>query len=259
MHSPEWKAALTDYLTMMTEYGPPGASSNGFNENLSLFQQGKCGMWIDATVAASFVTDPASSTVADKVGFAKFPNKDGVDNHGNWLWAWSLAIPASSDAPDAAKTFIAWATSKGYTDLVASKDGWRAAPPGTRTSLYANPDYQAAAPFAARLLEANFLEVDRGVVEAARSFGADNAQIIFRVMLPEALPAIVLNVSVLAVALIGYTAMAGVVGGGGLGDLAFRVGYSRFQDDVTLWCVLVLVLLVRAIQMVGNRLYKALR
>ena len=117
----------------------------------------------------------------------------------------------------------------------------------------------AAAPFAARLLEANFLEVDRGVVEAARSFGADNAQIIFRVMLPEALPAIVLNVSVLAVALIGYTAMAGVVGGGGLGDLAFRVGYSRFQDDVTLWCVLVLVLLVRAIQMVGNRLYKALR
>ena len=152
--SPEWKAALTDYLTMMTEYGPPGASSNGFNENLSLFQQGKCGMWIDSTVAASFVTDPASSTVADKVGFAKFPNKDGVDNHGNWLWAWSLAIPASSDAPDAAKTFIAWATSKGYTDLVASKDGWRAAPPGTRTSLYANPDYQAAAPFAAMTLTA---------------------------------------------------------------------------------------------------------
>ena len=152
--SAEWKAALGDYLTMMTEYGPPGASSNGFNENLSLFQQGKCAIWIDATVAASFVTDPANSTVADKVGFAKFPNKDGVDNHGNWLWAWSLAIPASSDAPDAAKTFIAWATSKGYTDLVASKDGWRNAPPGTRTSLYASADYQAAAPFAAMTLTA---------------------------------------------------------------------------------------------------------
>ncbi len=152
--SAEWKEALTDYLALMTNYGPPGASSNGFNENLSLFQQGKCGMWIDATVAASFVTDPANSTVADKVGFAKFPNKDGVDNHGNWLWAWSLAIPASSDAPDAAKKFVAWATSKGYTELVASKDGWRAAPPGTRNSLYANPDYQAAAPFAAMTLTA---------------------------------------------------------------------------------------------------------
>ncbi|MGR3418307.1 ABC transporter substrate-binding protein, partial [Paracoccus sp. (in: a-proteobacteria)] len=75
--SAEWKAALTDYLDLMTNYGPPGASSNGFNENLSLFQQGKCGMWIDATVAASFVTDPENSKVADSVGFAQFPNKEG--------------------------------------------------------------------------------------------------------------------------------------------------------------------------------------
>ena len=152
--SPEWKEALNDYLALMTNYGPPGASSNGFNENLSLFQQGKCGIWIDATVAASFVTDPANSTVADKVGFAQFPNKEGVDNHGNWLWAWSLAIPASSDAPDAAKTFINWATSQGYTALVAEKEGWRNAPPGTRKSLYDNADYQAAAPFAAMTLKA---------------------------------------------------------------------------------------------------------
>ena len=152
--SPEWKEALNDYLALMTNYGRPGASSNGFNENLSLFQQGKCGIWIDATVAASFVTDPANSTVADKVGFAQFPNKEGVDNHGNWLWAWSLAIPASSDAPDAAKTFINWATSQGYTALVAEKEGWRNAPPGTRKSLYDNADYQAAAPFAAMTLKA---------------------------------------------------------------------------------------------------------
>ena len=152
--SPEWKEALTDYLALMTNYGPPGASSNGFNENLSLFQQGKCGIWIDATVAASFVTDPANSTVADKVGFAQFPNKEGVDNHGNWLWAWSLAIPASSDAPDAAKAFINWATSQSYTNLVAEKEGWRNAPPGTRKSLYDNADYQAAAPFAAMTLKA---------------------------------------------------------------------------------------------------------
>ena len=146
--SPEWKSALNDYLTMMNEYGPPGASSNGFNENLSLFQQGKCGMWIDATVAASFVTDPKDSTVADKVGFAQFPAKEGMDNRGNWLWAWSLAVPASTDSAEAAKKFVAWATGKGYTELVAAEQGWRSAPPGTRTSLYENPEYQKAAPFA---------------------------------------------------------------------------------------------------------------
>ncbi|EKE43189.1 extracellular solute-binding protein, family 1 [Oceaniovalibus guishaninsula JLT2003] len=152
--SSEWQAAVSDYITMMTEYGPPGASANGFNENLALFQQGKCGMWIDATVAASFVTNPDDSAVADSVGYAMFPSKDGVDNRGNWLWAWSLAIPESSDAKDAAKQFVAWATGRDYTQLVADRDGWRAAPPGTRTSLYQNADYQAAAPFAEMTLKA---------------------------------------------------------------------------------------------------------
>ena len=151
--SPEWKATLTDYLDLMENYGPPGASSNGFNENLALFQQGKCGMWIDATVAASFVTDPDESTVADKVGFALFPEKGDIGNRGNWLWSWNLAIPASTTKGDAAKAFVAWATSKHYTDLVAEKEGWRAAPPGTRKSLYDNPEYQKAAPFAAMTLE----------------------------------------------------------------------------------------------------------
>ena len=117
----------------------------------------------------------------------------------------------------------------------------------------------AAAPFAARIIEANFLEVDRGVIEAARSFGASTTQIIFRVMLPEALPAIILNVAVLAIALIGYSAMAGTVGGGGLGDLAYRLGYNRFQTDVTIWCILVLIVLVRCIQSLGNLLYRSLR
>jgi len=143
-----WTEVLTDYLDLMNNYGPPGASSNGFNENLALFQQGKCGMWMDATVAASFVTDPDESSVAENVGFAQFPNKEGVDNHGNWLWSWNLAIPESSDSKEAAKAFVAWATSKGYTELVAEKQGWRAAPPGTRTSLYENADYKAEAPFA---------------------------------------------------------------------------------------------------------------
>ena len=151
--SQEWKDTVADYLDLMTNYGPPGASSNGFNENLTLFQQGKCGMWIDATVAAGFVTDPTNSTVADKVGYAQFPNKAGVANHGNWFWAWTLAIPASSQKQDAAKTFIQWATSQEYTNLVASKEGWRAAPPGTRTSLYENAEYLAAAPFAKMTLD----------------------------------------------------------------------------------------------------------
>ena len=143
--SPEWKATLDFYLNLMNNYGPPGASNNGFNENLTLFNQGKCGMWIDATVAASFVTGK-DSTVADKVGFALAPDM-GLGKRANWLWAWSLAIPASSDAKEASKAFINWATNKDYIALVASKEGWRNAPPGTRTSLYANPEY-AALPFA---------------------------------------------------------------------------------------------------------------
>ncbi|MEZ2128459.1 MULTISPECIES: sugar ABC transporter substrate-binding protein [unclassified Sinorhizobium] len=150
----EWKDALTFYVNLMKEAGPPGASSNGFNENLALFQTGKCGMWIDATVAASFVSNPKDSTVAGKVGYALFPTKGDLGNHGNWLWAWSLAVPASSQKGEAAQKFIAWATDKAYTQLVASKEGWANVPPGTRQSLYANSEYQKAAPFAAKTLEA---------------------------------------------------------------------------------------------------------
>lgn len=146
-----WKATLTDYLAMMNEYGPPGAANNGFNENLSLFQQGKCGMWIDATVAASFVTNPADSTVADKVGFALAPDT-GKGKRGNWLWAWSLGIPAGTQKADAAKAFVAWATSKEYLEVVAAKEGWANVPPGTRASLYANPEYQKV-PFAQMTLD----------------------------------------------------------------------------------------------------------
>jgi len=146
-----WQAALTDYLDLMNEYGPPGASSNGFNENLALFQQGKCGMWIDATVAASFVTNPTDSTVAEDVGFALAPDK-GLGKRGNWLWAWSLAVPAGTDSEAAAKKFVEWATSKEYTELVAETEGWANVPPGTRTSLYENPEYQKV-PFAKMTLE----------------------------------------------------------------------------------------------------------
>ncbi|WP_373356685.1 sugar ABC transporter substrate-binding protein [Pseudoroseicyclus sp. CXY001] len=147
-----WANTLNFYMDLMTNYGPPGAANNGFNENLSLFQQGKCGMWIDATVAASFVTNPNDSEVADSVGFALAPD-NGLGRRGNWLWAWSLAIPAGTDAEEAAKTFIAWATSKEYTALVAENEGWANVPPGTRTSLYENQEYLDAAPFAQMTLE----------------------------------------------------------------------------------------------------------
>ncbi|MDG3578884.1 sugar ABC transporter substrate-binding protein [Rhizobium sp. YJ-22] len=149
---PEWKETLDFYVKLMKDAGPQGASSNGFNENLALFQQGKCGMWIDATVAASFVSDPKNSTVADKVGYALAPDK-GLGKRGNWLWAWTLAIPAGTQKAEAAEKFIAWATSKDYLKLVADKEGWANVPPGTRQSLYDNPEYQKAAPFAKMTLD----------------------------------------------------------------------------------------------------------
>ncbi|MTH96063.1 sugar ABC transporter substrate-binding protein [Roseibium sp. RKSG952] len=146
-----WADTLDFYLDLMNNYGPPGATSNGFNENLALFQSGKCGMWIDATVAASFVTDPNQSTVADNVGFAMAPD-NGLGKRSNWLWAWSLAIPAGTKQEAAAKKFVEWATSKDYIKLVADKEGWPNVPPGTRTSLYENPEYQKV-PFAGITLE----------------------------------------------------------------------------------------------------------
>jgi sorbitol/mannitol transport system substrate-binding protein len=148
--TPEWKATLDYYLGVMKADGPPGAAANGFNENLALFAAGKCGMWIDATVAASMVTGK-DSKVADHVGFALAPD-NGLGKRGNWLWAWSLAIPASSQKAEAAAKFIDWATSKHYTELVASKEGWANVPPGTRKSLYANPEYMKV-PFAKMTLD----------------------------------------------------------------------------------------------------------
>jgi len=148
---PQWKEALTFFVDMMNAYGPPGYATNGFNENLSLFQQGKCGMWIDATVAASFVTNPNDSTVADSVGFALAPDT-GLGKRSNWLWAWALAIPAGTQKEAAAKAFIEWATSKDYIELVAENEGWANVPPGARTSLYETPEYQEV-PFAKMTLD----------------------------------------------------------------------------------------------------------
>jgi sorbitol/mannitol transport system substrate-binding protein len=147
----EWSDTLNFFVNMMTDSGPAGYATNGFNENLSLFQQGKCGMWIDATVAASFVTNPKDSTVADKVSFALAPD-NGMGVRSNWLWAWALAVPAGTQKEAAAKQFIEWATSNSYIELVAANEGWANVPPGARTSLYENPNYTSV-PFAKMTLD----------------------------------------------------------------------------------------------------------
>lgn len=111
-----------------------------------------------------------------------------------------------------------------------------------------------AAPFFARLVETALREVDRGVIEAAQAMGAKSTQIVVRALLPEALPGIIAGATVTAIALVSYTAMAGVVGAGGLGDVAVRFGYQRFQTDVMLVTVALLLVLVQILQMAGDRL-----
>ena len=151
LDTPQWKSAVGFYVNVLNKYGPPGASSNGFNENLALFSTGKCGMWVDATVAAGLLSNPEESQVADRVGFAPAP-VESYPNGSNWLWAWALAIPETSRSPEEAQRFITWATSKEYIQLVADKSGWVSVPPGTRTSTYENPNYQKVAPFAKTVL-----------------------------------------------------------------------------------------------------------
>lgn len=117
----------------------------------------------------------------------------------------------------------------------------------------------AAIPFVARLVESALAEVDRGVIEAAQAMGATPWQIIRQVLFPEALPALLLGATITAISLVGYSAMAGAVGGGGLGDLAIRYGYQRFQGDVMLATVLVLLALVQFMQSLGDRLARRVR
>ncbi len=153
INSPEWKEAIGLYVDLLQNYGPPGASSNGFNENQALFSSGKCAVWVDATSAAGRLYNPDESQVVGKVGFAQAPVA-ATPKGNHWLWSWSLAIPESSDAKDAAKQFITWATSKPYIELVGESEGWASVPPGTRKSTYENPKYNEAAEFAPSVLEA---------------------------------------------------------------------------------------------------------
>ncbi|RXJ82362.1 methionine ABC transporter permease [Arcobacter sp. F2176] len=113
-----------------------------------------------------------------------------------------------------------------------------------------------AAPFIARLIESALKEVDTGVVEAAKSFGASDWQIIFKVMCVEALPSIISAITLTLITVIGFSAMAGAVGGGGLGDVAIKYGYYRFQSDTMIYTVIVLIALVQGVQSLGDYLYK---
>jgi ABC-type glycerol-3-phosphate transport system substrate-binding protein len=147
LDTPAWHKALTWYVDLLHRDGPPGVTGNGFNENLALFTTGHCGIWIDATSAAGLVYDKSTSQVWDKTGFTAAPH--GVTSNGTgWFWAWAMAIPTTSRQQEAAKSFLAWSTSKEYIDLVGQTFGWTVLPPGTRISTYANENYIKAAPFA---------------------------------------------------------------------------------------------------------------
>ena len=147
LDSAAWNHAVTFYVDLLTKYGPPGSSGNSFNEILALINEGKCGMWIDATIAASFVSDPSQSKVANVIAYAQSPV--AVTSRGaNWLWAWALAVPAGTAQADDAEKFVQWATSKDYINLVGNEIGWGNVPTGTRSSTYDNYNFLAAANFA---------------------------------------------------------------------------------------------------------------
>ena len=142
-----WHHAVSFYVDLLSTYGPPGSEANSWNQIMPLFNEGKCGMWIDATISASFLTNPEISKVHDQVAYAQSPV--AVTNRGaNWLWAWALAVPAGTQQKDDAIKFVQWATSKEYIELVAENKGWGNIPTGTRTSTYENQNFLNAANFA---------------------------------------------------------------------------------------------------------------
>ena len=142
-----WVGAISDYVELMNNFGPPGASSYGYSENLANFASGNCAMWVDSTFAASYLFNPNESRVADSTSVALAP-KQVTDKGAGWFWSNALAIPSSSQTVDVAQDFIEWATSKEYVALVGETEGWFAAPPGTRQSTYELQEYRDAAPFA---------------------------------------------------------------------------------------------------------------
>lgn len=146
LDTPAWTAALGFYVELLRTYGPPDAVANGYNENLALFQAGRCAIWVDASVAAStlLAREPA---LRERLAWSWAPLAEHARGH-HWLWVWALAVPRTSTQSAMAQRFVLWASSRQYIEKVAARDGWAAVPPGTRLSTYAEPAYRQANPAA---------------------------------------------------------------------------------------------------------------
>jgi len=147
LNTPAVQKAVTLYATLLQKYGEPGASTSGWQECVNLMTQGKGAMFYDATSFGGVLETPETSKVAGNVGYVNAPTAV-TQNGSHWLWAWSLGLVNSSKNKDAAFQFLTWATNSQYLTLAGKTFGWANVPPGTRASIYQNPDYQKAAPFA---------------------------------------------------------------------------------------------------------------
>ena len=152
LNSPEWQEAVSFYVNLINDCGQPGATSTGFTEALTLMSQGQAAMWVDATVAAGFLTNPEQSQIVDEIGFAPAP-VGPVAKGNHWLWSWSLAITSTTEHAAEALQFATWATSRDYIQLVGETNGWASIPPGTRISTYERAEYLEAAAFAPIVLQ----------------------------------------------------------------------------------------------------------
>jgi sorbitol/mannitol transport system substrate-binding protein len=151
--SPETTQAVQFYVDLLRSYGEPGPAVSSFGECATLFGQGNVAMWYDATSVVNALEDPSQSKVVGKVGYVPAPVEKTA--HSGWLYAWSLAIPKTSEHKDAAWQFMSWMTSKDYMHLVGNAKGWSHVPPGSRASTYDIPEYrQAAAPYLQPTLDA---------------------------------------------------------------------------------------------------------
>ena len=150
-NTPQMKNAWQFYKKIITTAGEPSPTTYGYTECLALMESGKAAMWYDATVSAGTLQSK-NSKVAGKIGYALAPT-DVLKGDTGWLWSWALGIESASKNKEAAFKFITWATNEKYLEMVGKQIGWAQVPPGTRYSLYKNPNYVAAAPFAKMVLQ----------------------------------------------------------------------------------------------------------
>lgn len=140
INSAVWNKAVSFYVNLLNSYGPPNSAQNSFPEILALSRAGKCGMWVDASVAASFLKNPTESKFSELWSYTESPYQ-ATTQGASWLWSWSLAIPQKAVNTKEAQTFINWATSKRYIQKVAEQNGWENVPTGTRLSTYQNSSF----------------------------------------------------------------------------------------------------------------------